>query len=205
MWCNATVKLLGALLLPAAAFICPPESLKSAPVGLKAGDKCGGTCNTHGTCAEGLQCQPPKSLLPMLMGVQSAGTCVAKPLARGFDLLGAWKQQAVREGLRLLNAQSNSIYMLVPVAVLGAEEGSLDDGKKTFDLSLEVATGSCLNDGKHEVDDPSCAPVFGMDRTETFDLVVEQGMDDASFTLLKSSRVHAKRSAFGEPEPFTAI
>merc|ERR1719323_2259609 len=81
-----------ALAMPAAAIVCPPES-DTGKKGLLEGSKCGGMCNFHGTCAEGLTCKQPATqssgmlqfgfAVPVL-GFQTEGVC-SKSARTRFD------------------------------------------------------------------------------------------------------------------------
>lgn len=74
---------------PSLAFVCPQETLAAAPVNLPEGARCGGTCNTHGTCAHNLMCTQDETVPPnddlqkmrmALLGTRASGTCTkAKP------------------------------------------------------------------------------------------------------------------------------
>merc|ERR1711879_951174 len=65
------------------AFVCPPESLNAAPVGVPEGSECGGVCKSAGTCADGLVCEQQQEAsnafpkLPLL-GAAPNGICTKK-------------------------------------------------------------------------------------------------------------------------------
>ncbi|CAJ1366440.1 unnamed protein product [Effrenium voratum] len=125
-------------LIPSWAFVCPPEMLKAAPVGLPAGSRCGGTCQAYGSCAAGLMCKQLEAL--PLLGVRAAGECVTKP--GGIDLESSQMESIVSHALRLLNARSNNLFMLVPVQVLGAERTDTAAGEVSLDAFI-TCDASC--------------------------------------------------------------
>ena len=55
-----------------ASFVCPPIEEK-AQLRLK-GEQCGGTCDTFGTCAEGLFCKTEQTTSPFSMAILMGGT-----------------------------------------------------------------------------------------------------------------------------------
>mmetsp|Transcript_16765 Transcript_16765/g.29391 ORF Transcript_16765/g.29391 Transcript_16765/m.29391 type:complete len:200 (-) Transcript_16765:36-635(-) len=173
----------------ACAFVCPPESLKNAPSDLKAGATCGGTCNMHGSCGAGLVCQQAESSQPLLLGVQAAGSCVKdRPDGelRFKEEAVARARSAVSEGVQLLNSQSNSLFMLVPVAVVKSQELPRQDGT-TFHLSLQLAFSPCRNDGSHSVLDADCQPQEAeMRQTQSYDLTVRE--EHSQYSLLKAAQ-----------------
>ena len=78
------------LALSAQSFVCPPIEEKLAV--RQIGEQCGGTCNTYGECAEGLECHNERTTSPMsfaiLMGAtKKAGTCRGKTV-EGRSLAG---------------------------------------------------------------------------------------------------------------------
>eukprot|EP00930_Biecheleria_cincta_P099286 TRINITY_DN90920_c0_g1_i1.p1 TRINITY_DN90920_c0_g1~~TRINITY_DN90920_c0_g1_i1.p1 ORF type:complete len:214 (-),score=46.50 TRINITY_DN90920_c0_g1_i1:40-651(-) len=197
----ARLLLLATSALPAAAFVCPPETLQAAPANLQAGAKCGGTCNAHGSCAAGLECQQPPPHQPLLLGVQSAGVCAPPKLA-----LGQEATRAASEAVRLLNAQSNSIWMLVPTVVVSAEEERQNDGTN-YKLQLQVMPSTCRNDGKHAPDDHACKPQM-LGEPQLYDLTVRftDGKGESSkphFVMLKQSLVRQDETRQLDPVPLT--
>ncbi|CAE7436466.1 unnamed protein product [Symbiodinium necroappetens] len=164
-----------------AAIVCPPELVQGAPVGLSEGAKCGGTCNTHGSCAAGLRCKETPTT-PFL-GVRPAGVCSS---AGGHVALDSKDiQTVVKEAVQLLNGQLNSIYMLVPVAILGAEKKHNFEGI-VYDLSLALASSTCRNDGAHSPLDPICQPQHGV-TPMNLDVVVQE--KDSHYALLGHSSI----------------
>ena len=107
-----------------AAIVCPPELVQGAPVGLSEGAKCGGTCNTHGSCAAGLRCKETPTT-PFL-GVRPAGVCSS---AGGHVALDSKDiQTVVKEAVQLLNGQLSLCLHLnfrLPTAAFKAAASSL--------------------------------------------------------------------------------
>merc|ERR1712151_1402428 len=101
------------------AFVCPTGMLQSAPVGQKAAMPCGGTCGAFGKCAEDLHCEVPKTQFAMMFGTAPQGTCVS---ASGKAVFGTQATEIAKEALKLLNSQSNSMYLFSLSRVNGAEE-----------------------------------------------------------------------------------
>ncbi|CAE7826610.1 unnamed protein product [Symbiodinium sp. CCMP2456] len=164
-----------------AAIVCPPELVQGAPVGLSEGAKCGGTCNTHGSCAAGLRCKETPTT-PFL-GVRPAGVCSSAGHHVALDSKDI--QTVVKEAVQLLNGQLNSIYMLVPVAILGAEKKNNFEGI-VYDLSLALASSTCRNDGAHSPLDPTCQPQHGV-TPMNLDVVVQE--KDSQYALLGHSSI----------------
>ena len=87
----------------AVGIVCPPELLQGAPVGLGEGSTCGGTCNTHGSCAAGLVCKEASS--SPFLGVRPSGICSSA--TDRVDLDSEDVQSVVKEAVQLLNGQLN--------------------------------------------------------------------------------------------------
>ncbi|CAE7203231.1 unnamed protein product [Symbiodinium natans] len=174
------------MLAVAAAIVCPPELLQGAPVGRTEGSTCGGTCNTHGSCAAGLVCKEPST--PFL-GVRPAGLCISA--ANRLALDSSDIQPVIKEAVQLLNGQlRNSIYMMVPIAVLGAEKKHTPQGvvrrAQLYDLSLALVSSTCQNDGRHSPLDLSCQPQHVVNPMN-LDLIVQE--KDSQYTLLGHSSI----------------
>merc|ERR1712137_365944 len=52
---------LGLLAASATAIVCPPQMTEAALALKLEGEACGGACQADGSCAEGLECQKPKT------------------------------------------------------------------------------------------------------------------------------------------------
>jgi len=65
------------LALSSQSFVCPP--IEEARTARQAGEQCGGTCNSYGECAKGLECvepqRSPMSFAILMGGTKAAGVC----------------------------------------------------------------------------------------------------------------------------------
>eukprot|EP00927_Polykrikos_kofoidii_P058023 TRINITY_DN5230_c0_g1_i1.p1 TRINITY_DN5230_c0_g1~~TRINITY_DN5230_c0_g1_i1.p1 ORF type:complete len:224 (+),score=37.04 TRINITY_DN5230_c0_g1_i1:65-673(+) len=141
--------------IPTAGFICPPETLKAAPVGLPLGSKCGGTCNAAGHCGTGLICKKPKlhGSAVMLLGISQEGICASDDRDDNKRSAGLDLQKLAEHAMDLLNPQMNSMFLFVPIKVLDGKELKTSDNEKKYSVTFRAGPSNCRNDGKHKVAD----------------------------------------------------